>query len=153
MFIQNYSAANGTIQIQQDSSLTYTPHLNYFGQDTVAFSVCDTSNLCDSNLWVLTINDTVIISSVPQLNSSTEMAWELYPNPATHTVSISLSKENLVLNSVEVYSLEGRHISTYPLKNDLTFSVASLPSGVYMVKLNSAQNTIHLPVKLLGVGL
>ncbi len=54
----NQQSANGTVVVNANGTVTYTPNANYFGVDSFMYKVCDngTPILCDS-AWVrLTIN-------------------------------------------------------------------------------------------------
>jgi gliding motility-associated-like protein len=42
---------NGVVDITTDGGLTYTANSDYFGADSLAYSLCDTTGLCDT-VWV-----------------------------------------------------------------------------------------------------
>ncbi|MBI2967563.1 MAG: tandem-95 repeat protein [Bacteroidetes bacterium] len=46
---------NGTAFVTTDNKVTYTPALNYNGQDTMMYLVCDTANFCDTAVVILTV--------------------------------------------------------------------------------------------------
>ncbi|MGS2741045.1 Ig-like domain-containing protein [Sinomicrobium sp. M5D2P17] len=59
---------NGTVVLNADGSLTYTPTTNYSGLDSLQYQVCDngTPSLCDTTAVKFTINDNIppVIESV-----------------------------------------------------------------------------------------
>ncbi len=73
---------------------------------------------------------------------------EPYPNPAADvvTVSFSLPEESLV--ELTVYDLAGRRVATLTSENyaagrhTVEWSVAALPSGVYLLRLNTDGQTL-----------
>jgi gliding motility-associated-like protein len=67
------SAGHGTVTINGDGTLTYTPDPNYCGTDTITYTICDSTGLCDSAIIIVTVicvNDPPIANddngSVPQ---------------------------------------------------------------------------------------
>jgi len=56
--VHSYSSQNGVILPQISSNMicaSYTPNLNYIGQDSIYLHVCDNGGLCDSALIIITI--------------------------------------------------------------------------------------------------
>lgn len=49
--------SNGAVTLNADGSFTYTPTLNYFGQDTFTYNICDdaASSLCDTGTVTITV--------------------------------------------------------------------------------------------------
>ncbi len=52
---------NGTIVINSDGTYTYTPNINYSGQDTVVVTICDDG----TPLPIICVTDTVFITIIP----------------------------------------------------------------------------------------
>ena len=55
---------NGTVTINAAGNYAYLPNNNYFGTDTIVFSVCDTDNNCINDtlfVTVLPVNDNIIV--------------------------------------------------------------------------------------------
>jgi aminopeptidase N len=85
----------------------------------------------------------------PKVTSTNEKLKQqgmlLVPNPANSMVSVVLPDQQNEWNVVEVYSLLGEKVIHTPIEssNDITFSVASLPKGLYTVVLkNNSQSTV-----------
>lgn len=76
------------------------------------------------------------------------LAFELYPNPADHHVSVRFDAGEE--RSLEVVDLSGRVLMTMPVKAASTvadFDVRSLASGLYTVRLSGTDRTARLVVK------
>ncbi len=50
------NASNGTSTAVVDGSIDYTPDMDFFGNDTVFYRVCDGTGLCDSAYLFVTVN-------------------------------------------------------------------------------------------------
>ncbi|WKS94862.1 T9SS-dependent choice-of-anchor J family protein [Riemerella columbina] len=61
----------------------------------------------------------------------------LYPNPATSEFRLSNADEVL---SVEIYTVDGKRLSQQ--KASTSYSVADLPKGLYLVKINTKKGTV-----------
>ncbi len=53
--ITSATAGNGTVTINDDGTITYVPNPNYCGTDTITYTVCDGSGLCDTGIIVVTV--------------------------------------------------------------------------------------------------
>lgn len=76
------------------------------------------------------------------------VAPNIYPNPAEDHVSISFEESELKGNVVvDVLDAHGTlvHRSNYNSTHGslLTLSLSDLPAGVYMLRMQSADDTIH----------
>ncbi|UYQ94638.1 Ig-like domain-containing protein [Chitinophaga horti] len=60
--------ANGTLVINSDGSLTYTPRAGYVGQDVFSYKVCDASNTCDTGTVTIDVGN---VNDVPVANADT----------------------------------------------------------------------------------
>ena len=49
------STSGGTATVINDTTLVYTPGLNFFGLDTIIYQVCDTSNACATDTVFVTV--------------------------------------------------------------------------------------------------
>lgn len=75
---------HGTIALSPTGVLTYTPVLDYVGQDSVLYKVCDTKGLCTTSTIVLNIssvNDAPILTNAtPSVSEDTELTGDVAPN-------------------------------------------------------------------------
>ena len=49
--------ANGTVTVNADGTITYTPNANWFGTDTYTYQVCDDDGACDQATVTITVAD------------------------------------------------------------------------------------------------
>jgi hypothetical protein len=68
--------SNGSLVVNLDSTITYTPDMDFVGQDTFSYSICDAGMpvMCDTAMVVITVfpgRDT-IIEQIPQ-----DSTWEM----------------------------------------------------------------------------
>lgn len=61
----------------------------------------------------------------------------MYPNPAKEKVNLSWDA-NLDVNSISVFSISGQQVQEVPV-NGASAEIAGLPSGAYLVRVQSAQ--------------
>ena len=78
-------------------------------------------------------------SSVLNSNSfSTLESFTIYPNPVATTLNILLNEE---IENVEIYSINGRLISTH---TSLILDVSNLQSGLYIIKIKNKNNQVAI---------
>lgn len=68
---------------------------------------------------------------------ATQNSISIYPNPAKEYFEISNDVE---VNSVEVYSIQGQLLKTYASQS--YYDVSELTSGMYLIKIKTAQSVI-----------
>jgi gliding motility-associated-like protein len=54
--VSNASAGHGSVDINGDGTLTYTPAIGFCGTDTITYTICDPGPLCDQAIVVVTVN-------------------------------------------------------------------------------------------------
>lgn len=61
--------SNGTASVNPDGSIAYTPTLNFNGNDTLTYVICDNGNpvLCDTAILIITVTP---VADAPDLTSS-----------------------------------------------------------------------------------
>jgi hypothetical protein len=78
--------SNGTVTVNADGTITYTPESGFFGEDTFEYIICDDGTPlpgeCDTALVTITVNQvpdiTPILRFVPGIASGvTQMAWQV----------------------------------------------------------------------------
>ena len=55
IIITSASAANGTVVINGNGTITYTPASGFCGTDTITYTICDPGPLCDQGIIVVTV--------------------------------------------------------------------------------------------------
>jgi hypothetical protein len=73
-----------------------------------------------------------------------ETSFTIYPNPAMHTINISLGTQK-DLASLSIHSLSGNTIISVPItQKEAVYSIDSsnLPSGIYFCKIATKEGTV-----------
>jgi len=69
---------------------------------------------------------------------SSDLAFEIYPNPANHEIRIQLPEVNAATDiHVEIWSADGKQVIRESLATNGRIDIAAIPSGFYIVKLQS----------------
>lgn len=63
---------------------------------------------------------------------STGVDLSVFPNPATDYFKVS---ENNWVQTIAVYNLAGRKVSTFTYGDDLKYDVSDLPKGMYLIQM------------------
>ncbi len=95
------------------------------------------------------LSDETILSRPMPKQANTQL--EVYPNPAKNNFRVSLSDPAIKAAIVSLYNIQGRHLADYELKPENGFmvqdiQVGHLSKGVYMLKLNTNQGSVHKKV-------
>ena len=89
-----------------------------------------------------------VVSGVGIDDYTNQNGYILYPNPTQNSVQIVSQNENSLIKEVQLYSINGKHISSQSV-NDYSakINLTQYSSGLYFVKVISESNTIqHLKV-------
>ena len=109
---------NGTVTVNSDNTITYIPNTNYFGYDTLTYTVCDTSNFC----------------------VSANVYFEIFPtNDAPDAVFDTTSVDENSLVTIDVQNNDSD-----PDGDNLTTSILTLPENGTVSILNS-DSIIYTP--------
>lgn len=110
---------------------------------TLSFSTSDTTTMRDKILSL--INGTLNTNDLP----STVSLLNLFPNPASDNVSINFELNEASNVLIDVTDITGKKIITLadePMqigKVSKQFSIATLPKGLYLVRVNAAGTVAH----------
>jgi hypothetical protein len=94
----------------------------------------------DANMW----GDSCQIDlSVPLENLDASLS--IYPNPAQDQIFINLKSSSHGLSSIVVFDMIGQQVlsMTEAPRNQIQLNIASLPSGIYLLKVTDAQSKIR----------
>ncbi len=75
---------------------------------------------------------TALSTNIFTINDS----FKMHPNPSKNNFELS-SNKNIIINEVNVYSLQGQLIKAF--KNQNQYDVSDLAKGIYMVKINTGE--------------
>jgi hypothetical protein len=89
-------------------------------------------------------NDSLVVDQITTYLAGDKHDAEikLFPNPAQQFVVVQSAES--IINSVEVYSMQGRKISKVENENfssEMTIATSSFEKGIYLVKVHSAKST------------
>ena len=107
---------------------------------------CETANIRQ----ILNLSaETPFIST--STNKTNIIKAKAYPNPAIDELTVSYPATNTLTN-IELYNASGMLVQTvYPQSTtQTTFSLANVPAGMYVVKMQSIQGTETLRVNKVG---
>ena len=111
---------DGSMTLNADGSITYTPNPNYNGLDTIYYEVCDTSGACDQAFTVINIiprNDPpVAVNDTSSVLSNTAVVIPVLANDTD-------IEGNINVNSVIVISgPTNGTVTVNPLTGDVTYT-------------------------------
>ncbi|MNX80434.1 hypothetical protein D3C86_1120940 [compost metagenome] len=112
------------------------------GANTVTLTVTDNSGNVATGTATVTITDPSNFCglSVPEFG---DIKMRLYPNPTNGIVTVEFSRD-VTAEKIEVYSITGQLILSDTNKtahSSRQFNMERFPSGVYLVKITTAQGT------------
>lgn len=116
IFLANGSANSGTVTINSDNTLTYTPNQNHFGRDIISYAITDGQGGQTVSLVLVNIRDT---NQPPQL------------------------ADDVVLELAENTTLVGRYLAVDPDGDALTYSLAGEDAALFEI---DPSNTVHFIV-------
>jgi PKD repeat protein len=105
--------------------------------------VIDPATLCplDTTSYTYEFN----CSGVGVDNNQKNLQWNVFPNPATESITIKFSNP-AIKDFVQVYSAMGQLIKQVEAAAKTEIDIAGLPTGVYFIKL---KNSSHQPLKIM----
>jgi len=102
------SPSNGTANVSVEGSFVYSPTIDYSGNDSFTFTVCDNS-LCDTATVFITIH----ALSVDELSLPTEYAiHQNYPNPFNPVTTLRYDLPENGLVNIIIYDMLGKNVKT-----------------------------------------
>ena len=150
------ASASGSGHIEPEGIIT----VNH--GDTLTFSFPPT--LCGGNLLTLLIDnvsvpipydytytfDSIVANhtihvdySVGIVEYDPQNAITLYPNPATYQVELKIENNDLKAKNIELYDMYGKLLQVIPVVSTNTqIDIGSYSSGIYMIRLNTANGSI-----------
>ncbi|TPD69941.1 T9SS type A sorting domain-containing protein [Flavobacterium microcysteis] len=136
---------NGSTDNCGIASLSVSPstfNCTNVGANTVTLTVTDNNGNIATGTATVTITDPSNFCglSVPEFG---DLKTRLYPNPTNGMVTVEFSRD-ITAEKIEVYSITGQLILSDTNKtthSSRQFNMERFPSGVYLVKITTAQGT------------
>ncbi len=149
------SSNNLSLYMPYDSGAVHVANYGGFGMPTVvllggsdhrvmfstlSFSTSDTTIMRDSIMALLGIT-----SSVTELPTAVS-SFEIYPNPSSENVSITVSLNETAKLTIDVTDITGKQIAVIANENETGlvtkhFNTAELSNGIYLVRLTANGKT------------
>jgi hypothetical protein len=131
---------------QQTTTMNFVkPYLDYFLKGNIASWNYFVDSLNASTKITFINNCPINPSLIDEVQANTTM--DIYPNPATDNVSVSLSslpsEGSLQLVDITGRVLMSKTISASANSLESTFAINTLASGIFFIKLNSKNTTLQ----------
>lgn len=125
---------SGVSTLTDAGLLQYIPNPGFAGQDTLSYSICDDSSLCDTGMVFIEI------SLTPGLNQITEIgAIKLWPNPSSGIINVKGHSLEYEILNLELYNIEGQliwHVAQEKgMSSPFQVNLSDFPNGIYMLKV------------------
>ncbi|TVQ17638.1 MAG: T9SS C-terminal target domain-containing protein [Bacteroidetes bacterium] len=128
----------GRLQLNPDGSFVYEPFGEIIWKDSFQYVIFDGHSLSEAANVQLYINVEVSIPEHDIALHGDKPLITTYPNPATNRVMIRA--DDSVIDQVSVFDVNGRLLTTEIVgANSYRLGVSHLPSGVYFLKIKSAE--------------
>jgi hypothetical protein len=92
--------------------------------------------------------DTVTVHIIGDgVNEYGNEAFEIYPNPASSSITLEFKYKNVSDYTFEIMNVLGQvqHLSTTSKNNSMSINIASLPVGVYFIKaISKSSNSVSV---------
>ncbi|MBX7181543.1 MAG: tandem-95 repeat protein, partial [Bacteroidia bacterium] len=145
---------NGTVVVNTNGSIDYTPNNGFFGNDTLIYQVCDNGipALCDTALVIITVD---YVNQVPGVANDTAFTCEGVPVVVNVLANDSDSDGSLVPSSVAVQSNPSNGVIVNNLDGTVTYTPNAGFNGTdsltYTVQDNSG-STSSVATVIVNVG-
>jgi hypothetical protein len=103
---------------------------------------CQVTNL--DGCGQVTTSTQVIVNPLSVVENS-RVDFSVYPNPASNMVTVQYSNVSNTTATIAVYDLQGKQVLQQEAtieNNQSRFSIASLQSGLYLIKITTAEATV-----------
>ena len=141
--ITNFTlGTNGKIKYTLDSDISEIATATEFTIDDLDMKeehtlVCELVDMSGKSFVPPITSTTVTFNRTSAINNSMYDGLSIYPNPATNLITIK-SNEDLLMNSIEIYDISSKLITTQTLtQQDATINISTLTAGVYFVKIGT----------------
>jgi len=138
--MDNYYKASELV-IDYNKNGSYPGNTLEEGIYTYSYKVCDPSNNCSEEIY-RTIN---VVKSTSSIADADKLNFNLYPNPASDYVTVSIEFPSYTNVNMAVYNALGEKvidiINGFIISDTRKIDVSNLSSGVYYLRVNTGENT------------
>ena len=112
------------------------------GEFTIKITATDTSATSVSDEFVLTVAEGDTVTS---LGDDLPQGIQLYPNPATQTLSLEIGSDGGKLFAYRLLNVQGQVLQTRLLNSQRStrINVSSLPQGFYLLEIQTSNRTFQ----------
>ncbi|MEO0331703.1 MAG: putative Ig domain-containing protein, partial [Bacteroidota bacterium] len=112
------------------------------GEFTIKITATDTSATSVSDEFMLTVTEGNTITS---LGDELPQGIQLYPNPATQTLSLEIGSDGGKLVGYRLLNVQGKVLQTRLLnfQRSIRINVSSLPQGFYLLEIQTSNRTFQ----------
>ncbi|WP_425100193.1 Ig-like domain-containing protein [Tropicibacter sp. S64] len=162
--VTDASAANGTVVIELDGQLTYTPNLNFNGTDTITYEITDSTGLTDTATVTVTVNPVndppVAQSDTATVNEDTPTLIDVLGNDSdvdigdTLTVTSATALNGTVAvqaNGQLLYTPDPNYFGSDTITYEITDSgglTSTATVAVTVNPVNDAPQSLDIPVTI-----
>ncbi len=134
--------ANGTVVVNPDNTVTYTPNTDYVGPDAFRYKACDVNGFqcecCVRATVFVDVKDGLGVVETDKLAP----VFNLFPNPAKDFITFSTDKKDPNFYTLTVFDATGRKASEVMIMNTATVFVSHWKSGLYFYNINNNEGSI-----------
>jgi hypothetical protein len=123
--------AHGSAFFNANNEIEFLPDLNFTGNDTCTYLLCDAWGACDSAYITMVVKENA--TGLSEVAGSSEI--HIFPNPASVRVQIQLRSEQ----ALSVFSPDGKIILERSKSDNHSISVESWPEGVYFIQFSGGE--------------
>jgi len=129
---------NGTIDATSAANESVT---HDFGAESVFGVVMIAENPCGTD----TTSQNVLVQDVGVEEWSQTIGLQVYPNPATRSVTVSISDPSVKLTDLRILDVRGRTLAQWPVNTpgNLRVPLDRFRSGVYVLSVHTSEGTIN----------
>jgi hypothetical protein len=84
-------------------------------------------------------SEDIIEEEVLNVDNVSSESWHFYPNPANDILKIEAISED---SRIQMWSVDGKLIRDFSLRDSQTINVSDVPNGIYTIKLNRNNSEI-----------
>ncbi len=116
--------------------------------NTLDLPVTATTVNATANGYTQTMKDVCNPNAIAEVNNS--MSFEVYPNPATDVVNVTVYSQNNTEAQISICNYMGQAVQSFNAgittgKNSFALNLGNLSSGMYYVRINNAGNQVVKP--------
>jgi len=130
---------HGTVIVNSDTTISYTPNNAYLGNDSLTYNICYTidTTICSEAKVRFRVHDN---QGVQTINGGEYIT--LYPNPLKSLLTVECSSLNICKVNITITDIVGKKVISedeqfVPGMNRKVFNLGKDPNGIYFVSIKT----------------